>query len=84
MNCGLCSEFCPFNAIKMDHDYEISVFNRLEHNIFDKDELGKPLSYYATIRPSNVAEEEQAKVKAKKDFEEGQAEKQRRARLQQE
>jgi NADH-quinone oxidoreductase subunit I len=84
MNCGLCSEFCPFDAIKMDHDYEISVFNRLEHNIFDKDKLGKPLSYYASIRPSNVAAEEQAKIKAKKDFEEGQAEKQRRARLQQE
>jgi NADH-quinone oxidoreductase subunit I len=22
MNCGFCAEYCPFDAIKMDHDYE--------------------------------------------------------------
>jgi len=82
MNCGLCAEFCPFNAIKMDHNYEISVYSR-KNNILNKDQLGKPLSYYASIRPSNVEYEEQAKVQAAIDFEEGLAEKKRREALQQ-
>jgi NADH-quinone oxidoreductase subunit I len=82
MNCGLCSEFCPFNAIKMDHDYEISVYNR-KNNILNKDQLGKPLSYYASIRPTNVEDEAKAKIKAKKDFQEGLAEKERITKLQQ-
>ena len=64
MNCGLCAEYCPFDAIKMDHDYELSVYNRLEKNIFNKDRLSKPESYYASIRPTNYAREEQAKAEA--------------------
>lgn len=83
MNCGLCSEFCPFNAIKMDHEYEISVFDRLTNNIYDKDKLGKTVSYYASIRPSNYEAELEAKTKAKIEFEKGKAEKERRERLQQ-
>ena len=83
MNCGLCTEFCPFNAIKMDHDYEISVYDRLSNNIYGKDKLGKSLEYYASIRPLNHQAEIDAKLKAKKDFDEGQAEKAKRAMLQQ-
>src|SRR5512134_980679 len=55
MNCGFCAEYCPFDAIKMDHDYEISVYDRHTHNIYDKDKLMKPVSYYASIRPTNYA-----------------------------
>lgn len=83
MNCGLCTEFCPFDAIKMDHDYEIAVYDRLSNNIFDKDKLGKSVEYYASIRPSNRQAEIDAKVQAKKDYDEGQAEKVKRAILQQ-
>ena len=82
MNCGLCAEFCPFNAIKMDHEYEISVFDRISNNIYDKEKLGKPLSYYASIRPSNVQAEIDAEKQAKKDFDRGQAEKLRQQILQ--
>jgi NADH-quinone oxidoreductase subunit I len=64
MNCGLCAEFCPFDAIKMDHDYEISVYNRQEKNIFNKERLSRPVSYYASIRPSNYAREEAARAEA--------------------
>jgi NADH-quinone oxidoreductase subunit I len=77
MNCGLCTEYCPFNAIKMDHDYEISVYDRFANNIYDKEKLGKPLSYYASIRPSNVQAEIDADKKAQRDFEKGLAEKKR-------
>lgn len=58
MNCGLCAEYCPFDAIKMDHDYEIASYNRFADHIFNKERLGKPLSYYAQIRPQNFAREE--------------------------
>ena len=63
MNCGLCAEFCPFNAIRMGHDYELSVYDRHANNLYDKDKLSKPLSYYAEIRPNNY----QAEVKAKEE-----------------
>jgi NADH-quinone oxidoreductase subunit I len=63
MNCGYCSEYCPFDAIKMDHDYEISTHTR-KLNVYDKEKLGKPLSYYASIRPINYEREEAANREA--------------------
>jgi NADH-quinone oxidoreductase subunit I len=62
MNCGLCAEYCPFDAIKMDHIFELSVYDRHTHNIFNKEKLSKPVSYYASIRPSNYAREEAARA----------------------
>ena len=64
MNCGFCAEYCPFDAIKMDHDYELAVYDRHQHNIFDKDKLMKPVSYYASIRPTNYNREEEARAAA--------------------
>jgi NADH-quinone oxidoreductase subunit I len=64
MNCGLCAEYCPFDAIKMDHDYEISVYDRQEYNIFNKERLSRPVSYYESIRPTNYAREEAARAEA--------------------
>jgi NADH-quinone oxidoreductase subunit I len=64
MNCGLCAEYCPFDAIKMDHDYEVSVYNRHEKNIYDKERLSQPVSYYASIRPTNYTMEETARAEA--------------------
>ena len=58
MNCGLCAEYCPFDAIKMDHDYEIASYAR---NVYNLDRLMKPASYYAGIRPLNNAREEEAR-----------------------
>ncbi len=62
MNCGLCAEFCPFDAIKMDHDFELASYDRTTAHIFDKDRLSKPVSYYATIRPTNYRREEDARA----------------------
>jgi len=64
MNCGFCAEYCPFDAIKMDHDYELAVYDRFQHNIYDKEKLMKPVSYYASIRPTNYAREEEARAAA--------------------
>jgi NADH-quinone oxidoreductase subunit I len=64
MSCGFCVEYCPFDAIKMDHDYELAVYDRQAHNIFDKEKLMKPVSYYASIRPTNYEREETARAEA--------------------
>ncbi|RME08031.1 MAG: 4Fe-4S dicluster domain-containing protein [Anaerolineae bacterium] len=58
MNCGLCAEFCPFDAIIMDHDFELAVYDRHSNNIYDKEKLLKPASYYQKIRPRNYAAQE--------------------------
>ena len=65
MNCGFCEEFCPFDAIKMDHDYELSNYNRFENHIVDLERLGRPVSYYASIKPGIYAEEEAARAQKK-------------------
>ncbi len=62
MNCGFCAEYCPFDAIKMDHDFEIASYDRTTAHIYDKDKLSKPVSYYASIRPTNFAREEAARA----------------------
>lgn len=62
MNCGLCAEFCPFDAIKMDHDFELSAYDRHSEHIYNKEKLSRPVSYYASIRPSNYDREEKARA----------------------
>jgi len=63
MNCGYCAEYCPFDAIKMDHDYELASYDRIV-NIHHKSRLLKPALYYAEIRPTYYALEQQAKAEA--------------------
>jgi NADH-quinone oxidoreductase subunit I len=64
MSCGFCAEYCPFDAIKMDHEYELATYDRLQSAIYDKAKLSKPLSYYASIRPTNYEREEAARAEA--------------------
>jgi NADH-quinone oxidoreductase subunit I len=61
MNCGFCAEYCPFDAIKMNHDFEMASYERGDTHIFNKEKLGKPVEYYAKIRPVNYALEEAEK-----------------------
>ncbi len=58
MNCGFCAEYCPFDAIKMDHDYEIASYDR---NVFNMEQLLKPASYYEKIRPLNASATKRAR-----------------------
>jgi ferredoxin len=57
MNCGFCAEFCPFDAIKMDHNYELASYDRTHHHIHDKPHLSKPHTYWKTIAPTTALEE---------------------------
>jgi NADH-quinone oxidoreductase subunit I len=65
MNCGFCAEYCPFDAIIMDHEFELASLGR---NVYDMEKLLKPASYYKSIRPENYERNEaerQAKEAAK-------------------
>ncbi|MBI4314207.1 MAG: 4Fe-4S binding protein [Candidatus Omnitrophica bacterium] len=58
MNCGFCSEYCPFDAIKMGHDFELSNSERDKSHIFEMDRLLVPTENYAKTHPGAWAEEE--------------------------
>lgn len=57
MNCGNCMEYCPFDAIKMDHDYELADYDRTQTHIHDKQRLSKPFAYWRHIAPTTAWEE---------------------------
>ena len=56
MSCQICVEVCPFDAIKMDTEFELGTDNRFGDLLLDKTQLGKPNSYYQKIHPSEAAE----------------------------
>ena len=58
MSCGFCAEYCPFDAIKMNHDYELATYDRFPGLVYNKEELSVPTSYYAALYPSAWAMEE--------------------------
>jgi NADH-quinone oxidoreductase subunit I len=62
MSCGYCHEICPFDAIKMDHMYELSTADHLSMDVHKKD-LNRPISYYQTIAPNLWAEVEAGAMK---------------------
>ena len=64
MSCSFCTEFCPFDAIKMNHDYELAVYDRYPQLVYDKAELTVPVEYYAALWPAQYAVEEAARRKA--------------------
>ena len=55
MSCSFCTEFCPFDAIKMNHDYELAVYDRYPHLVYSKEELTVPVEYYAALWPVRCA-----------------------------
>jgi NADH-quinone oxidoreductase subunit I len=71
MNCGFCSEFCPFDAIKMDHQFELSNYERKESHVYNMQDLLVSTEYYSQTHPRSwakelaVKEEEEKKKKAK-------------------
>jgi NADH-quinone oxidoreductase subunit I len=71
MSCQICVEVCPFDAIKMDTDYELSTTNRFSALLWDKQHLAKSNEHYHKIHPTEAAAvdaqlaAERAKVAAK-------------------
>jgi NADH-quinone oxidoreductase subunit I len=71
MSCQICVEVCPFEAIKMDTEFELSTTDRFGGLLYDRKELAKSNEYYHTIHPTEAAEvdarlaEEKVKADAK-------------------
>jgi len=76
MSCQICVEVCPFEAIKMDTEFELSDVDRYERLLLTKERLSKPNTYYHKIHSVEASEvdsrlaeekakaEERARVKA--------------------
>jgi len=61
MNCGSCAEYCPFDAIKMNQVHEIAVTDRDRDLFLDIHKLLVPASYYASLHPTDAADEAEAR-----------------------
>jgi len=77
MSCQICVEVCPFDAIKMDVQFELSTDNRFGGLLQHKADLAKSNQYYQKVHPSEAAEVDgrlaaektKAEAKAKADAE---------------
>lgn len=56
MSCQICVEVCPFDAIKMDHVFEIATADRFTALLLDREQLAKSNDYYHSIRPTEASE----------------------------
>ena len=56
MSCQICVEVCPFDAIKMDHVFEVATTNRFTGLLLNREELAKPNSYFHEIHPTDATE----------------------------
>ena len=71
MSCQICVEVCPFEAIKMNNEFELATDDRFGGLLLDRHELAKSNEYYHQIHPTEAAEvdarlaEEKAKAEAK-------------------
>jgi NADH-quinone oxidoreductase subunit I/electron transport complex protein RnfC len=62
MSCGFCAEVCPFDAIKMDHAFELATADHAGLTL-DKQQLNRPIGYFAGIAPAHWAEVEAGAMK---------------------
>jgi len=54
MSCQICVEVCPFDAIKMDVEYELSTGDRFGGLLIRKQQLAKANDYYRKIHPAEA------------------------------
>ena len=72
MSCQICVEVCPFDAIRMDNDFELSTDDRFGGLLWTKEKLARPNEHYLAIHPTEANEvearraEEKAQAEAKK------------------
>jgi len=55
MSCQICVEVCPFDAIEMDVEYELSTTDRFGGLLLRKEQLAKPNSYFHQVHPTDAA-----------------------------
>ena len=65
MSCRICVDVCPFDAIEMDNQYELSSTDRFGEMALDKQKLLKSADYFRSIKPTE-ADTVDARLAAKK------------------
>ena len=65
MSCRICVDVCPFDAIEMDNQFELSASDRYAHMMYDKQALLKSNEYFKQIKPTEAATVDQ-RLAAKK------------------
>ena len=56
MSCQICVEVCPFDAIKMDTEFELSKPGRFEDLLLHKAQLAKSNDYFHRVHATEAAE----------------------------
>ncbi len=54
MSCQICVEVCPFDAIKMDVEFDLPTDNRFSGLMLDRHKLAKSNEYYHQIHPTEA------------------------------
>ena len=71
MSCQICVEVCPFDAIKMDQEFELSTDDRFGGLLLHKQDLARSNEYYHKLHHTEATEvdkqlaAEKAKAEAK-------------------
>lgn len=55
MSCQICVEVCPFDAIKMDTNFEQGATGRFDDLLWNRERLAKSNDYYHQIHPTEAA-----------------------------
>jgi NADH-quinone oxidoreductase subunit I len=55
MSCQICVEVCPFDAIKMNTEFELSTTDRFGGLLLDRQQLAKSNEYFHQIHPTEAA-----------------------------
>ena len=59
----ICEEACPFDAIFMDHEFEIGGPERQKSLVYHRDDLLKSAAHFQKIRPTDFAAIEERRRK---------------------
>jgi NADH-quinone oxidoreductase subunit I len=55
MSCQICVEVCPFDAIKMDTQFELATGDRFGGLLLNRKQLAKSNAYYHSIHATEAA-----------------------------
>jgi NADH-quinone oxidoreductase subunit I len=66
MSCQICVEVCPFDAIKMDQQFEIAESDRFHALLLNRETLAKSNAYYHQLHPTEASQVDAMLAEAKR------------------